>query len=159
MPRRYCPRGISLSEKIDFYSVRDPVTNCRLWRGYIDPEWGYGRIWWNDRLWLVHRAAYVDAKGPIPDEVKVLHKCDTPACSELEHLFDGSDADNNADMYAKGRDRHPRGESLPFSKLTEDEVRAIRADTRAQVRIAAQYGIGQSAVSSIKRRETWKHVT
>jgi hypothetical protein len=157
MPRKYAPRGICLSEKIDFYSVRDEASGCRLWQGSIIED-GYGRMWWAGRLWLVHRAAYVDANGPIPDEIKVLHTCDTPACSELTHLFTGTDADNNADMMAKGRNRQPRGTRQALSKLTDAQVAAIRVDPRPQIVIAAEYGVHQTSISAIKRGFTWRHV-
>lgn len=157
MPRKYAPRGTSLTEKVDFYSIRDPATGCRLWQANVVDD-GYGRMWWNGRLWLVHRAVYVDIKGPIPDDVKICHSCDTPACSEFTHLFPGSDADNNADMIAKGRNRQPCGVRQALSKLTDDQVRAIREDRRSQWTIAREYGVWQGTISQIKRRMTWKHV-
>jgi hypothetical protein len=157
MPRKYAPRGISLTEKIDFYSIRDPATGCRLWQGSIIED-GYGRMWWNGRLWLVHRAVYVDANGPIGDELKVCHTCDMPACSELTHLFIGTDADNNADMMAKGRNRQPCGTRQALSKFTEEQVRAIRNDSRSQTAIAREYGVWQGTISAIKLRKTWKHI-
>ncbi len=157
MPRKYAPRGIPLTEKIDFYSIRDPATGCRLWQGSTIED-GYGRMWWNGRLWLVHRAAYVDANGPISDDIKVCHSCDRPACSELDHLFLGTDADNNVDMRVKGRERHPRGVDLPFSKLTEEQIIDIRASKVAQEWLAKMYGVSQSTISTIKRRTTWKHI-
>jgi hypothetical protein len=157
MPRKYAPRGISLAEKIDFYSVRDTATGCRLWQGSTIED-GYGRVWWNGRLWLVHRAIYDDVYGPISGDMKVCHTCDRPACSELTHLFIGTDADNNADMMAKGRNRQPRGVRQALAKLTDDQVRAIRSDRRSQTAIAAEYGVWQGTISAIKRRFTWKHV-
>lgn len=44
-------------------------------------------------------------------------------------------------------------------KLTEKDVRAIRADTRIHREIAADYGVVKSMVAMIKRKEAWKHVT
>jgi hypothetical protein len=42
------------------------------------------------------------------------------------------------------------------SKLTDAEVAAIRADTRRQVEIAAEFGISQGLVSQIKRQAIWR---
>lgn len=43
-------------------------------------------------------------------------------------------------------------------RLRDDEVEAIRADTRSQAAIAADYGISQSNVSAIKRRKSHTHL-
>ena len=53
---------------------------------------------------------------------------------------------------------HERGGQISRN-LSDDDVRAIRADTRPQTQIADQYGISQSNVSQIKTRATWAHVS
>lgn len=50
------------------------------------------------------------------------------------------------------------GEDATNSKLTADQVRAIRLDARKQKTIAEDYGIEQSNVSAIKRRKSWAHI-
>jgi hypothetical protein len=52
-----------------------------------------------------------------------------------------------------------RGKRHGGAKLTEADVCAIRADTRTQCAIAADYGVSQSRVGAIKRGECWKHIT
>lgn len=61
-----------------------------------------------------------------------------------------------ADMVSKGRSL--RGERHHKSKLSEDDVRAILADGRMQIEIAAAYGVTQGLIGMIKRREIWKHL-
>lgn len=53
----------------------------------------------------------------------------------------------------------PRGLANYNSRLTEDDVRAIRNDPRKQQEISAHYGISPSNVSMIKSRKAWAHVT
>ena len=44
------------------------------------------------------------------------------------------------------------------AKLTEDQVRAIRQDTRTCQEIANEYGLVKSTVSAIKNYRLWKNV-
>lgn len=47
------------------------------------------------------------------------------------------------------------GEKAAGAKLTEDQARAILADKRKHADIAQDYGITRSAVSQMKRGESW----
>lgn len=85
--------------------VKDDTTGCLLWRGSLN-EKGYGQIAVEPgKPGLTHRVAWEIYRGPIPNGLCVLHRCDIPACCNPEHLFLGTKADNNADMIAKGRAR------------------------------------------------------
>jgi hypothetical protein len=77
---------------------------CWDWLGAVMGK-GYGVLKKpGERLNVsAHRAAYELANGPIPDRMHVLHRCDRPRCCNPAHLFIGTNADNVADMMAKGR--------------------------------------------------------
>ncbi len=79
-------------------------TGCYLWTGKKNKN-GYGRIKVNGKEQAAHRVSYAIANGAIPDGMCVLHRCDTPACVNPEHLFAGTVIDNLRDMHAKGRAR------------------------------------------------------
>lgn len=134
-----------------------PVTEsgCWLWTASVD-RGGYGQFHMSGKCAKSHRASYQLYVGPLDPSLHVCHKCDTPSCVNPEHLFLGTDADNLSDMSAKGRS--PRGTRNGHTSLSEDDVRAIRSDTRAQHVIAAAYSIHQTTVSYIKRRATWAHI-
>lgn len=50
------------------------------------------------------------------------------------------------------------GERGRGAKLTEKQARAILSDTRVHADIAEEYGISRSAVSYLKRGDTWAHL-
>lgn len=121
-----------------------------------------------------HRYAWEEAYGPIPAGMHVCHSCDNPPCINAAHLFLGTPADNMADRDAKGRtasgdrngsrcrpDRRPRGEENARAKLSEDDVRRIRA--RAETgepssAIAPDYGMNPTTIRRIVSGRRWAHV-
>lgn len=52
-----------------------------------------------------HRFSYETYIGPIPDGLLIMHKCDTPACVNPDHLAVGTTQDNVNDRMAKSRHR------------------------------------------------------
>jgi len=149
----------TLLERFEEKFVPEPNSGCFLWTASGGPN-GYGHINIGGKTVRAHRAAYELFKGPIPDNLCVLHTCDTPCCVNPGHLFAGTQTDNMTDMIKKGRARYLAGESHPrgTAKLTEKQVLEIRVATGSQKQIAARYGIGCSNVSQIKSRQRWGHL-
>jgi len=135
---------------------------CWLWRGSIGSR-GYGAIRVGSQMALAHRIAYLVAHGTLPDDLQVCHECDNRLCVNPAHLWLGTNNDNVADMWAKGR--HPgitprRGALNVNAKLTEADIRAIRhayAEGGRQA-VATAYGISYQNLWAIVTRRTWKHV-
>jgi hypothetical protein len=66
---------------------------------------------------------------------------------------------NHADRVRHGTE--VRGVQHPGHRLTEDDVRAIRAraaDGESRTSIAVDYPVSQGTVSRIVRRVKWRHV-
>ena len=139
-------------------------TPCRIWQGPVDPD-GYGMTVDTTRVhrWVMEQAGH-DIAGKV-----VMHLCDNPPCFRYDHLRVGTIHENNADRQAKGRTvRHAtwtgptlRGEQHGQSKLTDDDVRAIRARIArgdVQRRIAADYGVSPAIITHIKTGHLWGHV-
>ena len=125
--------------------TKDPKTECLLWQGATVTN-GYGAITMNNEQYMTHRLAWSFAKGPIPSDLYVLHKCDVRRCINIDHLYLGTQLDNMRDMVRR---------TLPkkwahSSKLSRDAVLAIRSDKRKHKLIAADYAISASYVSLIK---------
>jgi hypothetical protein len=79
--------------------IRD--TRCWPWTGGTCQ--GYGRTFFEGVPMNAQRVAWFLTKGVWPED-NSCHKCDNPPCCNPNHLFDATDAENVADMYAKGRD-------------------------------------------------------
>ena len=132
----------------------DSQRGCWLWQKSL--VHGYGRTSIGRRQVTTHRLSYITFKGPIPAGLSVCHACDTPRCCNPEHLFLGTTTDNLHDAMRKRRLRN--GEGINTAKLTADDVRAIRADTRMQKDIAASYGVGAAQIRAIQKRRSWRYV-
>lgn len=134
---------------------------CWLWTGRLNST-GYGRFSQKAKWVNAHRFAFEWLHGPLPKSVYVCHKCDVRHCVRPDHLFAGTAADNNRDMWEKGRgvaNGMPLpGESNPQAVLTENDVRLIRKLVAAdcpQKAVAAAFGVSPSAVSDIVRGRRW----
>lgn len=96
-------RTIPLSVRFDMYSVRVPWTGCWIWTGAINGG-GYGSMCYRGRRDGAHRFSWEYHNGQsIPEGMRVLHKCDMPSCVNPEHLFLGTQSDNQIDAQTKGR--------------------------------------------------------
>lgn len=148
------PKPIPVFERLCKRLLPAP-NSCLEWQGWRD-KGGYGLMSKGRRgegKVGTHRVAWEEAYGPIPEGLFVLHTCDNPPCCEPTHLFLGTQADNLADMSAKGRRAEKEG--CGRSSLTELKVSAIRVDTRVQELIASDYGVSQSMISMIKTGRYW----
>ena len=109
-----------------------PWSGCWLWEGYIRN--GYGRL----RQKSVHRLAWEEVNGPIPPGLSVLHHCDVRLCCNPDHLFVGTNADNNRDMSAKGRNGQTRKTCCPQGHAYSLENTHVTPDGKRVCRICAR---------------------
>lgn len=125
-------------------------------------QFGYGSFWSGSHGHSVgaHVVAALIAFGPPPEgKPFTLHACDNPACCNPVHLRYGTALENAQDR--DGRGRHPRGEQHTSSKLTENDVRTIRAAHAGGSTLAElghRYGVTACNIRSIVDRRTWKAV-
>jgi hypothetical protein len=155
-------RSEPLSERfeanVDRSPGQGPDGSCHLWTAYR-MRVGYGTTSEGSLMLLAHRVAWELENGPIPDGLHCLHHCDNRPCVNVEHLFLGTNADNMADMKAKGR--AAKGSDHWRAKLTEEDIPQIRmlvAIGFTQAYIAGIYGVATSQIHNVKTRKTWGHV-
>ena len=95
---------------------------CWFWFGHIK-DGKYGQFHVERHPVYAHHFAYFLFYGKV-SRLKILHKCDKPACVNPYHLFEGTQADNIADKVAK--DRQPKGESCYNAKVSDLDVIKLR---------------------------------
>lgn len=132
-------------------------SGCHVWTGKLTRGYGAlqgrrgGAIYAHRLSWVLHR-------GPIPEGLYVLHKCDNRPCVNPKHLFLGTYKDNYDDAKKKGRTRHAHGETQWRAKLSEREVLEIRASAERTMDLALTYGVGKRTIWVIRSKRGWKHL-
>lgn len=154
-----------------FWAHVDKSGDCWLWVGSVNKRrGGYGYFYDDDtRLRRAHRVAWeLETGEALPPEVALCHKCDNPRCVRPSHCFTGTQADNMADMRAKGRDHLftagnvERGTARYNAKLNPDRVRTLRATHAAGGNVAAlarEYGVTQTCAHLAATGRSWAHIT
>jgi len=150
-------------------------SDCWPWTGTVGRH-GRGSTSFLGKSLTAPRKAYIITHGDIPSHLCVCHSCDNPNCVNPKHLWLGTQAENVADMDAKGRrgaargDNHPwrkkphlikRGSEQSRAKLNESQVVQIRqlADKGiSRVDIASQFNVSKSLINAIVWRKVWTHV-
>lgn len=119
------------------------------WECHLAPnQKGYSNVAVGGRSgtkWRAHRLVWTVMNGPIPMFGNILHSCDNRRCIRPSHLWCGSEADNTADMMAKGRNKY----ILPDNRKLKDhmhEVLELRANGLSLAKIAARFGVSATTV-------------
>ena len=163
------PKGVTLRDRL--ISKRKIMRNgCWKWTGLnTSPQLKnhpnnliYGQIKIGSKTFKVHRAAWIEFRGTIPEGKNVLHRCDFSLCFNPDHLFLGTQLDNMRDCSKKGR--ISKGEQHPKSLLTNSLVRKIRASSKPGTKtgsnraLARKFGICKTMIGLVIQRKRWSHV-
>lgn len=109
----------------------------------------------------VHRMVLEAFVGPRPAGMECRHYPDgSVGNNNLTNLSWGTRSENSHDKYTQGT--KDIGESSSTAKLSEEQVKEIISKhisgKQTQSRLAVDYGVSQSLISRIIRKERWSHV-
>lgn len=144
-------------EWIEAVAVPYDSDDCLVWPFYRAPN-GYGRIDVDGRPHVASRVICERVHGAPPTSGHVAaHSClkGHLGCVSPRHLRWATQAENEQDKLLSGTSN--RGAQHGMSKLTEDDVRAIRqlSGVMPQAVIGAKFGISKWTVGDIIRRKRW----
>lgn len=155
MPRKKIPTH----EKLYPNGRINKETGCLEWQRWRDKD-GYGWLRVDGKNHRVHRLAYADRHGEIPEGMLVLHLCNNPACFNADHLTIGTQADNMKYKATTGRQLY--GQATYNSSLTNDQAIEIAQMIRSGMKnipIAEIMGVDRSLIQRIRQGQTWSEIT
>ena len=120
-------------------------------KGYLMIGYKYGRL-------FVHRIIYRKFQGPLDPEMTINHIDGIKTHNDSSNLEQVTQDENNE--HALNMGLIPKGDACGKSKLTEADVRIIKAmfPNHTLDVIANQFNVHKNTIKSIKYGRTWKHV-
>lgn len=97
----------------------------------------------------VHSLVLAAFVGPRPEGLQCCHGPKGKTCNELNNLSWGTPLKNSGEDKRRD-DALLFGERHQNHKISSEQVKSIRADTRCRKRIALEHGISPSYVSALK---------
>jgi hypothetical protein len=132
----------------------EPNTGCWLWTACRDRD-GYGLIRIDGKNVRANRFSLENAIGAaLPPGIQACHTCDQPDCVNPDHLYAGTNSDNQLDVVRRQRSSR--------MKLSVDDVKVIKRRRKAGERpsvLAREYGVSDSLIANIMSGYKWRHVT
>jgi len=106
--RRFCSKECGYAKKENkeiyesfFWSKVNKTDGCWEWNRTPSKS-GYGNVVRRRKQISSHRASWEIHYGPIPNGLWVLHKCDNKLCVRPDHLYLGTNSDNQRDAVHRG---------------------------------------------------------
>lgn len=142
VPRRFLPgHNGKLNANVPVVEDHGYVTPCAIWKGAVNHA-GYPRAIRDGRSQRIHRWAWEQVHGPIPEGLELDHLCRQRACVRVDHLEPVTHQENMRRAAAAMRSSDTTG------------IRAFRLAAKwSQTELAERLGCSRSLVA---RWETGK---
>lgn len=110
-------------------------TGCWLWQGFLT-EWGYAQAGYRGRTRTVHRTLYMMLHNvKLTHEQYVCHTCDIRNCVNPDHLWLGTNSDNQKDAGRKGRHSESSKTHCPQNhEYTPENTLLVKSASGGQAR-------------------------
>ena len=135
---------MNCSQRFEKFVVKN---ECWLWTGA--KRGNYGSFRYNGKMETAHRVAHILYNGAIPAGLIVRHKCSNNLCVAPHHLETGTLKQNQLDRWR---------DNTMTTKLTADQVLAIRASDKDYKTAAAEYEVSEKTIRDIRTRKTWTQI-
>jgi len=141
-----------------FWSKVNKTDTCWLWTSCLNDK-GYGHFGFNGKTFGAHRVSWVLSGNTILEGHVICHApheiCGNRHCVNPAHLRVGTQVENMNDRIADGT--IARGIKHGCNKLTEEQVRAIRAnpENKTHRALAREYGVSSTHIRRVISRKKW----
>lgn len=115
---------------------------------WINCKGRYGRFWVDGSTFYAHRISWLINRGQIPIGMEVLHKCDNKICINPDHLYLGTQSDNNSDRVTRFNGKIA-GRPKRFSDSDIEEIKKLYHEGVSQGDIARKFSTYRSTISLV----------
>ena len=149
--------GDGIKKVIQYYTDNN---GCWICTSHDKSKSGYPIIAVNRKPTTIVRYLAKLKYADLPSYIHVLHKCNNPACINPTHLDLGTHADNMRYRKECGRYADASKENNNNSKLSNEEVLAIREAYKATKtthrKLACLFGVSKTQITRILNNIQWK---
>lgn len=137
------------------YIDRKGLQECWPWISATTTD-GYPRFGAEGTQWYVTRLVYQKRHGEVLDWTGrlIMHLCNNPRCCNPDHLYLGTPKENMEHAGSCGM-LSRKWVQNGNSKLNQEQVAAIRLDTRPSRAVAKAFGIEKTQVLRIRKGVHW----